>query len=172
MSTLPPSLTLADSEVVRAFVQDYFDAWSGTDEDRILAHYADNVVIELPVGRLDGKAAVRDQFVRPFIAAFPGNIHVPLNLAHAPNLVAVEWRFEAVHRGTFTGIPRLEGPSVYPVARSTNMTSIAASSRAARSTSIWPRCSVSLGRMRERGRTTQMRFLRSEETKQSTPNES
>jgi steroid delta-isomerase-like uncharacterized protein len=105
MSTLPPSLTLADSEVVRAFVQDYFDAWSGTDEDRILAHYADNVVIELPVGRLDGKAAVRDQFVRPLIAASPGNIHVPLNLAHAPNLVAGEWRFEAVHRGTFTGIP-------------------------------------------------------------------
>lgn len=63
------------------------------------------------MARLDGKAAVRDQFVRPFIAAFPGNVHVPVNLAHAPNLVAVEWRFEAVHRGTFAGI-RATGKSV------------------------------------------------------------
>lgn len=104
MSTMPPTLALPKSDVVRAFVQEYFDAWRGTDEDRILAYYADDVTIEIPVGKLEGKAAVRDQFVRPFIAAFPGNVHVPLNLAHAPNLVAVEWRFEAVHRGTFAGI--------------------------------------------------------------------
>jgi predicted ester cyclase len=39
--------------------------------------------------------------VRPFIAGFPGNVHAIQNLAFAPNLVAVEWSFEAVHSGAF-----------------------------------------------------------------------
>jgi steroid delta-isomerase-like uncharacterized protein len=89
---------------VRAFIQEYFDAWKGTDEDNILAYYSDDVVIHLPTGTLEGKRAVRDNFVRPFIAAFPGNVHSILNLAHATNLVAVEWSFEAVHKGTFANI--------------------------------------------------------------------
>ena len=96
--------TQAAPEAVRAFVQEYFDAWKGTDENRILAYYSDDVVIQLPTGRLEGKSAVRDNFVRPFIAAFPGNIHAIRNLAHARNLVAVEWSFEAVHAGTFANI--------------------------------------------------------------------
>jgi steroid delta-isomerase-like uncharacterized protein len=89
---------------VRTFIQEYFDAWKGTDEDKILAYYSDDVVIHLPTGTLEGKQAVRDNFVRPFIAAFPGNVHAILNLAHATNLVAVEWSFEAVHKGTFANI--------------------------------------------------------------------
>ena len=91
-------------EEVRAFVQEYFDAWKGTDEGKILAYYSDDVVIDLPTGRLEGKQAVRDNFVRPFIAGFPGNVHAIRNLAHATNLVAVEWSFEAVHSGTFANI--------------------------------------------------------------------
>ena len=47
---------------------------------------------------------MRDNFVRPFIAAFPGNVHAIQNLAHAKNLVAVEWRFEAVHTGPFANV--------------------------------------------------------------------
>jgi steroid delta-isomerase-like uncharacterized protein len=94
----------AAPEVVRAFLDKYFDAWRGTDENAILAYYSDDVVIQLPTGMLEGKAAVRDNFVRPFIGAFPGNVHAIQNLAHAPNLVAVEWSFEAVHRGPFAGI--------------------------------------------------------------------
>src|SRR5215475_8903025 len=91
--------TQVASDDVRAFIQEYFDAWKGTDEDRILAYYSDDVALRLPTGILEGKAAVRDSFVRPFIAAFPGNIHAIQNLAHAKNLVAVEWSFEAVHQG-------------------------------------------------------------------------
>lgn len=91
----------AASEDVRAFIQEYFDAWKGTDEDKILAFYSDDVVIHLPSGTLEGKTAVRDNFVRPFIAAFPGNVHSIRNLAHAKNLVAVEWSFDAVHIGDF-----------------------------------------------------------------------
>jgi steroid delta-isomerase-like uncharacterized protein len=91
-------------ESVRAFIQEYFDAWKGTDESIILAYYSDDVVLHLPTGVLKGKTAVRDNFVRPFIAAFPGNVHSIRNLAHAKNLVAVEWNFEAVHQGTFANV--------------------------------------------------------------------
>jgi len=31
---------------------------------------------------------VQDNFVRPFVAGFPGNVHSIRNLAHAKNLVA------------------------------------------------------------------------------------
>ena len=44
---------------------------------------------------------MRDNFVRPFISAFPGNVHSIRNLADAKNLVAVEWSFDAVHTGAF-----------------------------------------------------------------------
>jgi steroid delta-isomerase-like uncharacterized protein len=43
--------------------------------------------------------------VRPFIAAFPGNVHSIRNLAHTTDLVAVEWSFDAEHKGTFANIP-------------------------------------------------------------------
>jgi steroid delta-isomerase-like uncharacterized protein len=89
---------------VRAFIQEYFDAWKGTDEHKILTYYSDDVVLHLPTGTLEGKEAVRDNFVRPFIAAFPGNVHAIRNLAHAKNLAAVEWSFEAVHKGVFGNV--------------------------------------------------------------------
>jgi steroid delta-isomerase-like uncharacterized protein len=94
----------AAPEDVRAFIQEYFDAWKGTDEHKILAYYSDDVVLQLPTGTIEGKAAVRDNFVRPFITAFPGNVHAIRNLAHAKNLAAVEWSFEAVHKGPFGNI--------------------------------------------------------------------
>jgi predicted ester cyclase len=92
------------SDDVRIFIEEYFEAWRGTDENKILAYYSDDVVLQLPTGTLRGKTAVRDNFVRPFIAAFPGNVHAVKNLAHAENLVAVEWNFEAVHTGVFGNI--------------------------------------------------------------------
>jgi ketosteroid isomerase-like protein len=78
---MPATATKSAREDVQAFVQEYFDAWKGTDEEKILAYYSDDVVIHLPTGRLDGKTAVRDNFVRPFISAFPGNVHSIRNLA-------------------------------------------------------------------------------------------
>ncbi len=94
----------AAPEDVRTFIQEYFDVWKGTDEKKILDYYSDDVVIELPTGTLDGKSAVRDNFVLPFIAGFPGNVHSIRNLAHAQDLVAVEWSFDAIHNGQFAGI--------------------------------------------------------------------
>jgi len=86
------------------FIQEYFDAWRGTDLQKILDYYSDDVVIQLPTGTLDGKQAVRDNFVIPFVDAFPGNVHSIVSLAHANNLVAVEWNFEAMHKGAFANI--------------------------------------------------------------------
>jgi steroid delta-isomerase-like uncharacterized protein len=97
---------------VRAFIQEYFDTWQGTDVEKILAWYADDVVLQLPTGTLEGKAAVRDNFVRPIVAGFPGNVHAIRALAHAPNLAAVEWDFEAVHSGPYAGI-EATGKSVH-----------------------------------------------------------
>jgi steroid delta-isomerase-like uncharacterized protein len=94
----------AAPDEVRAFIQEYFDAWKGTDEEKILAYYSDDVVLQLPTGTLEGKAAVRDNFVHPFIIGFPGNVHAIRNLVHARNLAAVEWSFEAVHAGPFANV--------------------------------------------------------------------
>jgi steroid delta-isomerase-like uncharacterized protein len=97
--------TREERELVRDFLQAYFDAWKGTDLDRILAYYSDDVMIQLPTGTLNGKPAVREHFVQPFVGGFPGNVHAMQRLALAPNLVAVEWEFQAVHAGQFLGIP-------------------------------------------------------------------
>jgi steroid delta-isomerase-like uncharacterized protein len=95
---------VAEPETIQAFIQEYFDAWKGTDVHKILDYYSDNVVIQLPTGTLEGKSAVRDKFVIPFVNAFPGNVHSVQNLAHADNLAAVEWCFDAVHKGNFANI--------------------------------------------------------------------
>jgi len=98
------STTQVVANDVRAFIQEYFDAWKGTDEARILTYYSEDVVLDLPTGTLAGKAAVRDRFVRPFVTGFPGNVHSIRNLANAKNLVAVEWFFEAIHKGSFANL--------------------------------------------------------------------
>ena len=94
----------AAPEDVCAFMQEYFDAWKGTDENKLLAYFRDDVVLHVPTGTLEGKTAVRDNFVHPVMAAFPGNVHAVRTFAHATNLVAVEWSFEAVHTGPFAGV--------------------------------------------------------------------
>jgi PAS domain S-box-containing protein len=88
---------------VEAFIHEYYDAWSGTDEDLILSYYAEHVVLHIPGLLMEGKEAVRDQFARPFIAAFPGNRHVVKNMIFGPGMVVVEFSFEAQHKGPFAG---------------------------------------------------------------------
>ena len=97
------STALASVSDIRAFIDEYFEAWSGTDEDLILSCYSDTVSMEIPGMILNGKAALRDQFVRPFLAGFPGNRHVVKNMMFGKDVVVVEWRFEAVHKGPFAG---------------------------------------------------------------------
>jgi ketosteroid isomerase-like protein len=61
---------------VESFIHEYYDAWGGTDEDRILSYYSVDVVLQIPGTLMEGKEALRDQFVRPFITAFPGSHHL------------------------------------------------------------------------------------------------
>jgi steroid delta-isomerase-like uncharacterized protein len=88
---------------VESFINEYYDAWSGTDEDRIMSYYAENVALQIPGTLMEGKEAVREQFVRPFIAAFPGNRHLVKNMIFGPGVVVVEFTFEAEHKGPFAG---------------------------------------------------------------------
>jgi ketosteroid isomerase-like protein len=87
------STTLGSAFDVKSFINEYYDAWSGTDEDRIMSYYAENVALQIPGALMEGKEAVRDQFVRPFIAAFPGNRHLVKNMIFGPGVVTVEFSF-------------------------------------------------------------------------------
>ena len=100
MAVLTPIASVDD---VRAFIDEYFEAWSGIDENLILSYYSENVSLELPGTVINGKAALRDQFVRPFVAGFPGNRHVVKNMIFGKDMVVVEWSFEASHKGPFAG---------------------------------------------------------------------
>lgn len=108
---------------IRVFMQEYFDAWTEGSVEKILAYFSDDVVINLLGGPalLEGKEAVRQNFVVPFTNAFPGNVHQIQNFIPHGNQVVVEWLFTAVHKGAYGGIPptgrevRLPGCSVYTV---------------------------------------------------------
>jgi predicted ester cyclase len=100
MSSSPGMAPATDAA---AFINEYFRVWQGTDEERILSYYTDDVRLSIPGTMMNGRAAVRDQFVRPFIAGFPGNLHIAKNMIFGPNVVVVEWSFEAEHKGPFAG---------------------------------------------------------------------
>src|SRR5215475_10901220 len=97
------STPIASDSDVRAFIEEYFAAWSGTDEDLILSYYSETISLEIPGTIINGKAALRDQFVRPFVAGFPGNHHVVKNMIFGKDVVVVEWSFDANHSGPFAG---------------------------------------------------------------------
>jgi len=94
---------IASVDDIRIFIDEYFKAWEGTDENVILSYYSDSVTLEIPGSIIDGKIALRDQFVRPFIAGFPGNRHMVKNMIFGTDVVVVEWSFEAAHKGPFVG---------------------------------------------------------------------
>jgi predicted ester cyclase len=97
------SVALASVNEVEAFINEYFGAWQGTDEDRIMSYYSENVTLQIPGTLMQGKSVVREQFVRPFITGFPGNRHVAKNMIFGRDVVVVEWRFQAEHKGPFAG---------------------------------------------------------------------
>jgi len=113
------STALASLVDVRSFINEYFGAWQGTDEDRIMSYYAESVALQIPGTFMEGKTAVREQFVRPLITGFPGNRHVAKKMIFGQDVVVVEWSFEAEHKGPFAGHPatdahvQVPGCSVY-----------------------------------------------------------
>src|SRR5262245_48555110 len=97
------STALTSAFDVESFIHEYYDAWGGTDLDRIMSYYAENVVLQIPGLLMEGKKAVRDQFAVPFITAFPGNRHLVKNMIFGPGVVVVEFSFEAQQKGPFAG---------------------------------------------------------------------
>ena len=88
---------------IESFMIEYYAAWGGTDEDRIMSYYAENVTVQIPGSLMQGKSAVREQFVRPFITGFPGNRHFVKNMSFGRDVVVVEFTFQAEHKGLFAG---------------------------------------------------------------------
>src|SRR6516164_276336 len=88
---------------IESFMIEYYAAWGGTDEDCIMSYYADNVTVQIPGSFMQGKTAVREQFVRPFIAAFPGNRHFVKNIIFGRDVAVIEFTFKAEHKGPFAG---------------------------------------------------------------------
>ena len=97
------SVALSSPMDVREFINQYFVAWRGIDEDHIMSYYATDVQLRIPGLELNGAVAVLEQFVRPFITGFPGNRHVAKNMIFGSSVVVVEWSFEAEHTGPFAG---------------------------------------------------------------------
>ena len=73
------STALAFVADIESFIHEYFEAWGGKDEERIMSYYADNVTVQIPGTLMQGKSALREHFVRPFILGFPGNRHFVRN---------------------------------------------------------------------------------------------
>lgn len=75
---MPPSHIPLQPSFVQTFAPDWIDAWNSHDIDRILAHYAPNVVLTSPVaqrilqgdGNVRGIEALRAYFTRG-LQAFP-----------------------------------------------------------------------------------------------------
>src|SRR5262249_32200750 len=88
---------------VESFIHEYYDAWGGTDLNRIMSYYSEDVVLQIPGLLMEGKKAVRDQFAVPFTTAFPGNHHIVKGMIFGPGVVNVEFIFEAQHQGPFAG---------------------------------------------------------------------
>jgi len=88
---------------IESFMSEYYAAWGGKDEDHIMSYYADNVTVQIPGSLMQGQSAVREQFVRPFIAAFPGNRHFVKNIIFRRDVAVIEFTFKAEHKGPFAG---------------------------------------------------------------------
>jgi hypothetical protein len=88
---------------IESFMVEYYAAWGGMDEDRIMSYYADDLTVQIPGSLMQGKSAVREQFVRPFITAFPGNRHFVKNMIFGRDVAVIEFTFRAEHKGPFAG---------------------------------------------------------------------
>jgi len=111
---LAASAAISSVSDVQAFFTEYFGAWQGTDIGHIMSYYADGVSLVLAGTAMDGKDAVESQFVRPFVAGFPGNRHIAKNMIFGQNAVVIEWSFEAEHTGPFAGKPATGASVIVP----------------------------------------------------------
>lgn len=92
----------------KEFAQDWISAWNSHDLDRILSHYASNVVLTSPVaanvtgeasGTVNGKAALRDYF-RKGLELFPNLQFALLDVMQGLSSVVLYYENQ---KGTRTG---------------------------------------------------------------------
>ena len=92
----PASRAEAD---VESLMNEYYAAWQGTDEDQIVAYYAEDVTVQIPGVLMQGRTAVREQFVRPYVTGFPKKRHLVTHMVFGRDEVTVEFTFDAEHTG-------------------------------------------------------------------------
>src|SRR5215831_19059004 len=102
-SAMATTTSLRSLDGIETFMDEYYAAWGGTDEDRIMSYYAENVTVQIPGCLMQGQSAVREQFVRPFITAFRGNRHFVKNIVLGRGVAVIEFVFKAEHTGPFEG---------------------------------------------------------------------
>ena len=122
---------------IESFLIEYYAAWGGTDEDRIMSYYADNVTVQIPGSLMQGKSAVREQFVRPFITGFPGNRHFVKNIVFGRHVAVVELRSRPNTRVHSLAPPQPMLASSCRAAGYTGTTQRAGRSLRPTSTSMW-----------------------------------
>src|SRR5262249_16036551 len=113
-ASMAASKGLASCFDVESFIHEYYDAWGGTDLDRIMSYYSEDVVFKIRGLLMEGKDAVRDQFAVPFTPAFSGNRHIVKGMIFGPGVVNVEFIFEAQHKGPFAGHAATGAPVKLP----------------------------------------------------------
>jgi uncharacterized protein (TIGR02246 family) len=99
---------------IRRLIDDYFEAWRGTDSDRVLDYFSDDAVVTLlgDGAILSGKDMVAERWVIPMMRKYSGNDHQITSVLEADNQIAVEWLYTAVHVSTGKEL-RLQGCSLY-----------------------------------------------------------
>ena len=99
---------------LRRLIDEYFEAWRGTDPGKVLEYFSDDAVVTLlgDGATLTGKAMVAARWVVPMMKKYSGNHHHVTSFMETDNRVAVEWLYTAVHVSSGKEL-RLQGCSVY-----------------------------------------------------------
>lgn len=87
---------------LRPVFDGYFEAWHGSDPQKVLACFSDDIVINLwgDGSTLNGKKAVGDKWVIPTMKQYPGSVHHVRNFLEAGDQAVIEWLFTGVDAAT------------------------------------------------------------------------
>jgi hypothetical protein len=98
----PKTLAVASGSGLRPLFDRYFEAWHGTDPQKVLACFSDDIVVNLwgDGSTLDGKKAAGDQWIIPTMKQYPGNVHHVRNFLEVDDQAVIEWLFTGVDAST------------------------------------------------------------------------
>jgi ketosteroid isomerase-like protein len=88
--------------ILRPVFDSYFEAWHGSDPQKVLGCFSDDIVIHLwgDGSSLNGKKEVGDKWIIPTMKQYPGNIHHVQNYFEASDQAVIEWVFTGVDAST------------------------------------------------------------------------